>query len=96
METYGARVRRELLLSKETIDKNLAQDTIALAFPYGEYNPRILYLSEKIGYKIGVSVKNGGNPFFADPLTLRREQMLKKDMGGFVSKLRTFYEISLK
>jgi peptidoglycan/xylan/chitin deacetylase (PgdA/CDA1 family) len=96
MERYGARVRRELLLSKEIIDKNLDQDTIALAFPYGEYNQRILYLCEKIGYRIGVSVKSGGNPFFSDPLTLRRDQMLKKDMGSFVSKLKTFHKLPLQ
>jgi hypothetical protein len=41
-------------------------------------------------------VKRGGNPFFADPLRLKRDQILKKDMETFAKRLRTFYEFSLK
>ena len=96
IEAYSARVQRELLLSKKIIDEKLDQETISLAFPYGEYNHRILHLSEKVGYKVGASVKNGGNPFFSDPLALKREQILEKDMGSFVSKLKTFHELTLR
>jgi len=53
-------------------------------------------LCEETGYRIGFSVKAGGNPFFSDPLTLKRDQILKKDMESFTAKLRTFYPIPLK
>jgi peptidoglycan/xylan/chitin deacetylase (PgdA/CDA1 family) len=96
MDAYLARVVSELHVSKEIIDEQLHQDTIYLAFPYGEYNQRILSLCEEVGYKLGFSVKRGGNPFFSDPLTLRRNQILRKDMQSFVARLRTFRKYSLR
>jgi peptidoglycan/xylan/chitin deacetylase (PgdA/CDA1 family) len=93
---YTARVRNELLGSKRLLDKNLRQDTIYLAFPYGRYNERVLAVSEQVGYKLGFSVRRGGNPFFADPLRLKRDQILKREMETFAKRLKTFYEFSLK
>ena len=77
-------------LAKEIIDKKLEQDTIILAFPFGRYDSRTLAISEASGYKIGTSVKSGSNPFFADPLALRRNQVLRNDLSDFVSKIKTF------
>jgi len=96
MDAYLARVVREIRVSKQIIDEHLDQDTLYLAFPYGEYNQRILSLCEELGYKLGFSVKRGGNPFFSDPLTLRRNQILRKDMQSFVARLRTFRKFSLR
>ena len=93
---YVARVKRELLVSKQILDDELNQDTRSFAFPYGEFNPVVLKLCEEIGYRIGFSVKAGGNPFFAAPLTLKRDQILKKDMESFSVKLKTVHPISLK
>lgn len=93
---YRARVKSELLDSKRLLDKKLSQDTIYLAFPYGRYNERVLAISEQVGYQLGFSVKRGGNPFFADPLRLNRDQILKRDMESFAKRLKTFYQFSLK
>ena len=95
-KAYLARVERELLLSKKIIDKKLRQNTIYLAFPFGNYNQKILHLSEQLGYKVGLSVKRGGNPFFADPLALRRYQIRNMDMKSFVTRLGTFKKYSLE
>jgi len=96
MDAYLARIVRELRISKQIIDEQLNQDTMYLAFPYGEQNQRVLKLCEEVGYKLGFSVRKGGNPFFSDPLTLRRNQVLRKDMQSFTSRLRTFREFSLR
>lgn len=96
MGDHLARVVKELRLSKQIIDEQLNQDTVYLAFPYGEHNQRVLNLCEQVGYKMGFSVRKGGNPFFSDPLTLRRNQILKKDMQSFVSRLTTFHHVSLR
>ena len=93
---YRARVRRELLLSKQVLDDKLNQNTQYIAFPYGEFSPVLLKLCEEAGYRIGFSVKAGANPFFSDPLTLRRNQILKKDLESFSVKLKTVQPISLK
>jgi peptidoglycan/xylan/chitin deacetylase (PgdA/CDA1 family) len=93
---YLVRVKRELLVSKQILDDKLNQNTQYIAFPYGEFNPVLLKLCEETGYRIGFSVKAGGNPFFSEPLTLKRDQILKKDMESFSAKLKTVQPISLK
>ena len=93
---YLARVKREILLSKQILDEKLNQNTRYIAFPYGEFNPAVLKLCEETGYRVGFSVKAGGNPFFSEPLSLRRDQILKKDLESFSVKLKTIHPISLK
>jgi peptidoglycan/xylan/chitin deacetylase (PgdA/CDA1 family) len=95
-DRYIERIREELFLSKRLIDRKLNQDTSYFAFPYGDYNHRVLSLCKEAGYSLGLSVKRGGNPFFSDPLVLRRDQILQKDMEGFVSSLETFLELPLR
>jgi len=90
------RIEKELRVSKQIIDKKLEQNTIFLAFPYGRYNQNVLEISRRLGYQVAVTVKKGSNPFFADPFTLRRTQILKRDMKTFVSVLKSFHKISLK
>lgn len=95
-KAYIERIKKELVLSKQIIDKKLHQDTIAIAFPYGAYNQKVLDLCEKAGYELGLSVKRGGNPFFANPLSLRRSQLLSRDLNYFIKNLDTFYDLSLR
>lgn len=95
-KAYIERIKRELLVSKQIIDKELEQDTIYVAFPYGHYNQRVLNICDQVGYEMAFSTKRGGNPFFADPLDLRREQIVKRDMETFIARLKTFQELSLK
>jgi peptidoglycan/xylan/chitin deacetylase (PgdA/CDA1 family) len=96
VQTYIARIRRELFLSKKIIDEKLDQDTTYFAFPFGSYNPRILQWAEKAGYKIGLSAKKGSNPFFADPLALKRNQIIGQDTKNFLTHLVIFKTFSLK
>ncbi len=89
-EAYQDRLRRELLKSKQVIDAELGQDTMALAFPYGNVTPGILQLSQSLGYRLGFTVRPGSNPFFADPLHLRRHPVRWKDGTPFEGCLKTF------
>jgi len=93
---YLARVESELRVSKEIIDKKIGQKTILLSFPYGRANKNVLEISERLGYRAAVTVKKGSNPFFSDPLTLKRTQILTRDMKTFVSTLKNFHKLSLK
>ncbi len=95
-QAYMARIEKELSRSKQIIDKKLNQNTVFLAFPYGRYNQRVLDMCKRLGYTIAVSVKKGSNPFFADPLSLRRNQILKRDIKSFISRLKTFNKLSLE
>ncbi len=93
---WMARIDKELHGSKQILDKKLNQDTISLAYPYGKYDQRAIETARKAGYKMAMSVQRGGNPFFADPLYLRRDMILKKDLQTFISRLNTFKPMSLK
>ena len=93
---YLQRVQDELGRSKEIIDRELAQDTVYVAFPFGRNNPDVVRLSEATGYRLGLSVTSGGNPFFADPLKLKRNQIIKRDLKSFASRLVTFRNMTLE
>jgi len=53
-------------------------------------------MASQAGYKLAVTVNRGGNPFFANPYLLKRDQVLKKDMQTFIKRLKTFEYISLR
>ena len=93
---FIARIKKELFGSKKIIDKKLEQDTWIFAYPYGRYDQRTLEFTRLAGYKIAMSVTRGGNPFFAYPLSLRRDQVLKRTMQRFISRLKTFNPMILK
>ncbi len=93
---YAARVEKELAGSKQVLDRKLSQSTWIMAYPYGNYDQKVVASTRQAGYKMGMSVKRGGNPFFANALTLRRDQILERDMATFVKRLRTFTPLKLE
>lgn len=93
---HAARVEKELFGSKQMIDRKLSQNTWLLAYPYGNYDQNVVAVSRKAGYKLAVSVKRGGNPFFGNALTLKRDQILERDMSTFVKRLKIFTSLSLE
>ena len=93
---FLSRITKELRESKTLIDENLDQDTFSIAFPYGYYNAKVLAICDKTGYKLGFTVKRGGNPFFSPCLRLKRSQLLKRDLQYFKDNLKTFHEYSKK
>jgi len=95
-QSYIARIKRELLVSKQIIDKKLKQDTLYIAYPYGSYNHRVMNICNRVGYKIALTVKKGGNPFFAESLALKRDQILTRDIEAFIIRIKTFQELSLE
>ncbi len=95
-QDHVARIKEELFGSKKIIDRKLGQNTFLLAYPFGYYDQRAIQIARQAGYKYAMSVKRGGNPFFANPLALRRDQILEKDMETFISRLKTFNPLILK
>jgi peptidoglycan/xylan/chitin deacetylase (PgdA/CDA1 family) len=95
-QTYWSRITKEFINSKAIIDRELNQDTQFFAYPYGNYNQRILDLFPKSGYRLGLTIRNGGNSFFANPLTLKRSQILEENMAYFVDRIQIIQPISLR
>lgn len=91
-QTYRAKIKRELLLSKQIIDKELSQDTPYLVFPSGKYNQNLLDICDQIGYKMAFTMQPGSNPFYSDPLSLKRNMILKEDMETFITQLKTSHK----
>lgn len=87
---YRERIKRELLLSKQIIDKKLSQDTTCLAFPSGKYDQNLLNIIDQAGYKMAFTMEPGSNPFFSDPHLLKRNMISKEDMETFITQLKTF------
>ena len=74
----------------------MKQNTQFIAFPYSTYNMQVLNLVKKANYKLGLTVETGENPFFADLLVLRRNQVLGEDIKYFTSRIATTQEMRLK
>ncbi|MCP4117545.1 MAG: polysaccharide deacetylase family protein [Desulfobacteraceae bacterium] len=95
-EQFLGRVKHELETSKKIIDRELDQETIFFSFPFGRSDPGTIAMAKAAGYKMAVTVERGTNPFFSNPLDLRRDMILKRDMKSFVSRLITFNSVSLR
>ncbi len=95
-EDFQNRLKKEIFLSKQIIDAKLGQDTLFFSFPYGRYNADLMKRLKSAGYKIAVTVDRGSNPFFTNPLALKRDMILKQDMAFFISQLKIFNPLSLK
>jgi len=93
---YLDRVEKDLVESKRVIDQNLNQDTELLAYPFGETSPGILLMAERAGYSIGLTNQPGSNPFFADPMSLKRWRITEQDKDGFIADLKVFKMFSLR
>ncbi|MGD9289061.1 MAG: polysaccharide deacetylase family protein [Desulfobacterales bacterium] len=95
-QTFRNRITNELIQSKKIIDRELNQDTQFFAYPYGNYNQQVLDLFPKAGYKLGLTIRYGGNSFVANPLTLKRSQILEENMAYFKDRIQILHPISLR
>lgn len=95
-QEYKERLRREVMDSKKIIDTKLGQDTIFFAYPFGRANQSAMVATHQAGYKLAVTVRRGGNPFYTNRYLLNRDQILKRDMRTFSSRLRTLKPLSLR
>ena len=95
-QSFVTRLRTAFLNSKNKIDNNISQDTVYLVFPFDQYNPSLLNMFDQIGYKIAFSMQEGSNPFFSDPLALKRHPVSEFDLQTFIKNLETFQKVSLR
>jgi peptidoglycan/xylan/chitin deacetylase (PgdA/CDA1 family) len=79
---YRQRIRRELQEPRALIRKHLGQEAVWLAYPYGRLNGLIITMAREAGYRGGVTVIRGSNPFFSDPFKVRRYQVMNPKKGS--------------
>lgn len=72
-ETYLARIRREIFLSKEILESKIGSKVKFFAYPYGVYSPIIKNLVIQAGYEGIVNANNMNNTLTVDPFSLNRQ-----------------------
>jgi len=72
-ETYSARIRREIFLSKEILESKIGSEVKFFAYPYGVYSPIIKNLVIQAGYKGILNANSMNNTLDAHPFSLNRQ-----------------------
>lgn len=93
---YEERIAQELALSKAILDRELDQETRFLAYPYSHHNHRVRAAAEAAGYRLGLTLENGANAFFMDPLVLKRMPILEEDVDHFRRRIATLFPMRLE
>ena len=66
----------ELKTSKEGLEKKLGQEVISFAYPYGDFNQRVIRAVKKAGYRTARSCREGSWQDLEHPYTLKTTQAL--------------------
>src|SRR5205823_6185056 len=76
------RVRAELADSARQLTEWLGHAPAALAYPGGSVTPRVGALARELGYKLGVTTREGRVESDANPLLLPRVDMTEERLMG--------------
>lgn len=72
LDQYEARIRADLLQSKEMIEKNIGNEVVAIAYPYGAHSKAVRYLAQDSGFQLGFITKEGFNFLSEDSFQWKR------------------------
>jgi len=72
-ETYLARVKKEIFLSKEILESKIERKTKYFAYPYGTYSSTIKDLVIQAGYEGILNANSMNNTLTADSFSLNRQ-----------------------
>ncbi len=93
-ETYLARIRREIFLSKEILESKIGSKVKFFAYPYGAYCPIIKNLVIQAGYEGILNANSMNNTLTADPFSLNRQIIFGQ--SSFNSFIQTLHQRPLK
>jgi peptidoglycan/xylan/chitin deacetylase (PgdA/CDA1 family) len=75
----AAPVEEELVAPRGIFQRRLGRHPRHLAYPFGRVSAPVARLAKLRGYRLGLTIERGGNPFFQDPLFLRRDVVYGDD-----------------
>jgi peptidoglycan/xylan/chitin deacetylase (PgdA/CDA1 family) len=88
---YRQNIDTELRQPRAALERQLRPSGVRVrffAYPYGDANDTVLDAMRRQQYELGVTVNPGGNPFYADPLLLRRTMIFgDHSLEDFVARL---------
>ncbi len=79
-------MKSEIARSKTTLEKHLGTKTISFAYPNGEYNAAIRYLTAQAGYRVAVTTESRINTTGSDLLALGRISLCEESTRGVAGK----------
>jgi peptidoglycan/xylan/chitin deacetylase (PgdA/CDA1 family) len=87
---YRQALDEEVREPRELLERRLGVTVRAYAYPFGDADATVLQAMQRERYQFGVTVRAGGNPFYAEPLKLRRTMIFgDDDLDAFKAKLQT-------
>lgn len=87
---YAQGLEAEARTPREIIERRLPVRVRHYAYPFGDTNDQMLEVLGRQQYQLAVTVNPGGNPFFAQPLMLRRTMIFgDHDLDAFKARLQT-------
>ena len=87
---YRANLEAEARVPQDLLEKHLHTAQRFYAYPYGDANELVLDTLARRRVELGLSVTAGGNPFWAQPLLLRRTMIFGEfDLAAFKARLQT-------
>ena len=96
-QRYRERIDGEIRVPQEILQRNLSTKVTHYAYPYGDANDVVLARLDAADFQLGVTVNPGGNPFFAQPLMLRRSMVFgDHGMEAFKALLQVFKQVDLR
>jgi peptidoglycan/xylan/chitin deacetylase (PgdA/CDA1 family) len=96
-QRYRERLDSEILVPQGVLQRSLSSPVIHYAYPYGDANEAVLARLGSADFRLGVTVNPGGNPFFAQPLMLRRSMVFgDHDLEAFKVLLQVFKQADLR
>lgn len=93
-ETYSARIRKEIFLSKEILESKIQGKVKFFAYPYGAYSSTIKDLAIQTGYEGIFNANSMNNTLDADPFSLNRQIIFGQ--SSFNSFIQTLHQRPLK
>lgn len=88
-------LRAELVESRQTIERKTGRPVRFLAYPYGDYNERVMQAAEAAGYEAGLTCNFGPVEKGSNPYRLKRVVLLEKTTFASFRKLLGSQELKL-
>ncbi len=84
------KIIKELKESQRIINMKVGKSPQFLAYPYGNFNEKVVAAMKDLGYRAGFTVIRGSNAFFYNKFSLSRSMVYNSEkMGDFAKLLET-------
>lgn len=95
-KAYVSRLEKEITIAQKNIRDKTTVTPMFMAYPYGKWNHLVIALLKKHGFRGGLTVRRGGNPFFTDNFKVKRAMIYGTyDLNTFKKNLNTFVKEGL-